>query len=49
MVPEAGAGWPILVPNAGAGQVVEAGQGLEFYSGLAQSQMCNKLLPAKLK
>ncbi len=32
-VPEAGAAWPIPVPNAGAGQVVEAGRGLGFYGG----------------
>ncbi len=31
--PEAGAGWPIVVPNAGAGQVVKAGHGLGFYHG----------------
>ncbi len=33
MVPEADAGWPIVVPNAGAGQVMKAGQGLGFYHG----------------
>ncbi len=33
MVPEADAGWLIVVPNAGAGQVVKAGQGLGFYHG----------------
>ncbi len=32
-VPEAAAGLPMVVPNASAGQVVEAGQGLGFYGG----------------
>ncbi len=33
MASEAGAGLPIVVPNAGARQVVEAGHGLGFFDG----------------
>ncbi len=33
MAPEADAGLPILVANAGAGQDMKAGHGLGFYRG----------------